>query len=99
MSKNSSLLSDVEKQTAVLVKAYKELKQENSLLENELKSMQERLAMCKANVRELEEINQQMKVANAMLGNSEHRRLMKLKINKLIREVDACIGEVKKQKN
>ncbi len=99
MSSNGSLFSELDKQIDSLIRAYNVLKSENSLLKNELKQSQNKLAESKAQVRELEEINKQLKVDNAMLGSDEHRRLMKLKMNKLIREVDICISEVKKRKS
>jgi len=42
--------------------------------------------------------NEQLKVANALLGDEEHRRLMKLRVNKLIKELDVCIAQVKNKK-
>lgn len=95
MSDNGSLLSKLEKETSTLISAYIALKEENSFLKEELKQTKQKLAESKAQTRELEEINKEIKVVNAMLGSEEHRRLMKLKINKLIREVDTCISEVK----
>jgi regulator of replication initiation timing len=35
--------------------------------------------------------NEQLKTANALLGSKDYKRETKLKINRLIREVDSCI--------
>lgn len=46
----------------------------------------------------LKDENDRLKVANALLGNEEHRRLMKLRVNKLIKELDVCIAQVKNER-
>ena len=38
--------------------------------------------------------NDQLKTANAMLGSKDYKRETKLKINRLIREVDSCIVQL-----
>jgi len=38
--------------------------------------------------------NEQLKTANAILGSKDYKRETKLKINRLIREVDNCIVQL-----
>lgn len=38
--------------------------------------------------------NEQLKTANAILGSKDYKRETKLKINRLIREVDSCIVQL-----
>lgn len=35
-----------------------------------------------------------LRIANSILGSDEHKRETKLKINALIREIDACISQL-----
>ncbi|CAI9429834.1 hypothetical protein MSHRCOH1_06450 [Candidatus Ornithobacterium hominis] len=79
------LLISYEKQKAQLAK----LKEENERLEESIYQQQVR-------IQELQNINKQLKVAGALGGNPKHRRLMKFKLNQLIKEVDYCIAEVSK---
>ncbi len=44
---------------------------------------------------QLEEENNKLKVASAISGNEEYKKLMKLRLNKLIKEIDLCIVELK----
>ena len=64
-------------------------------LEGMLGNMKEERAKMYAENQELKNINKQLKIANALDGNPEHRKLMKLKINQLIKEVDLCMVEIK----
>ncbi len=43
----------------------------------------------------LKEENKKLKVVSAISGNEEYKRLMKLQLNKLIKEIDLCILELK----
>jgi len=45
----------------------------------------------------LKEKNEALSIANRILGSKEHKRETKLKINTLIREIDACIVQLTKQ--
>lgn len=84
-SEVSRLLISYQKQKMQLVK----LKEENERLEESIHQHQ-------AKIQELQNINKQLKVAGALGGNPKHRRLMKFKLNQLIKEVDYCIAEVSK---
>ncbi len=67
----------------------------------EIKDLKSQIAQQKADMKSLREAlkalqqdNQDLKTANAMLGSNEHKRETKLKINSLIREIDQCIVEL-----
>ncbi len=62
--------------------------EETTRLKNKLRESQAH------NIHLTEEVNR-LKVANAMNGNQEYKRMMKLKMTKLINEVDTCIAQIK----
>ena len=64
------------------------LKEENARLKNKLRDSQ-------ANNLNLNEEVKRLKVVNAMSGNQEYKQMMKQRMNKLIKEVDSCIAQIK----
>ena len=68
--------------------AYETLKEENARLKNKLRDSQ-------ANNLNLNEEVKRLKVVNAMSGNQEYKQMMKQRMNKLIKEVDTCIAQIK----
>ena len=64
------------------------LKEDNARLKNKLRDSQ-------ANNLNLNEEVKRLKVVNAMSGNQEYKQMMKQRMNKLIKEVDTCIAQIK----
>lgn len=48
----------------------------------------------KQQIKHLTAENERLKTANAILGSKDYRRETKLKINRLIKEVDSCIVQL-----
>ncbi|MXV39238.1 hypothetical protein GO491_11225 [Flavobacteriaceae bacterium Ap0902] len=67
-------------------------------LKLEIKDLRQRLNDSQTNLKVTQDQNNELKVISGLSGNKEHRRLMKLKLNSLIKEVDICIAELKRQK-
>ncbi len=65
----------------------KQVKLENEQLEEKNESLHKEL-------QKLTKDNEQLKTVNAMLGSKDYKRETKLKINRLIREVDNCIVQL-----
>lgn len=68
------------------------LKQENKILRSELKKQKETIELQKNTIRELEDKNKIVKLAQAVHMSKEDKRKVKLKINEYIREIDRCIA-------
>lgn len=66
-------------------------------LKNERNDLQKQLDQSLKEIKILENKNKEMRIVSGLSGNTEHRRLMKHKLNSLIKEVDFCIAEVKKK--
>lgn len=98
MNQNESYFINLEQKLYQLVGAYKNIKKEKESLKEEVEALKESLKSSRTEVLKWKDENERLKVANAMLGDPEHRRLMKLRVNKLIKELDVCIAQVKNEK-
>ncbi|MDO4763519.1 MAG: hypothetical protein Q4A00_03965 [Flavobacteriaceae bacterium] len=92
LDQNFALLEDkilkINKDYKKLSENFAELSEKYTLLEkkyNEEKEKHQKL---------LEE-HKKVKLISAISGNPEHNRLMKNHINRLIKEIDACIAQLK----
>lgn len=98
MNQNESNFIKLEQKLYQLVDAYRNIKKKNATLEEEIEILKQSLKESRTEVMKLKDENDRLKVANALLGNEEHRRLMKLRVNKLIKELDVCIAQVKNER-
>lgn len=65
---------------------------EVELLKRDLKLSRETITLQKNTIRELEEQNKIVKIAEAVALSKEDKRAVKLKINEFIRDIDKCIA-------
>lgn len=88
LEKNFTLLEDkilkINKQYKDMSHKYAELSEKYTLLEEKYEGV-------RAKNQELLEEQKKIKLISAISGNPEHNRLMKNHINRLIKEIDACI--------
>lgn len=98
MDQNESNFIKLEQKLYQLVDAYRNIKIEKETLEQEVDALKQNLKLSRTEILKLKDDSDRLKVANAMLGDEEHRRLMKLRVSKLIKELDVCIAQVKNQK-
>ena len=78
----------------LLVTKIKGLEQENDTLKAKIVQMNEEKQQLKEIVQKYKEKYDALKVANTILGSDEDKTEAKLKINALIREIDACIAQL-----
>ncbi len=90
-SKLDSLQGNLHK----LIEQNQTLKDENTKLKDLVGVQKENNKECTEQVHRLEEENNKLKVVSALSGNEEYRKLMKLQLNKLIKEIDLCLVELK----
>ncbi|MFV0304130.1 MAG: hypothetical protein ACK5IC_01450 [Moheibacter sp.] len=98
MNQSESNFIKLEQKLHQLVGAYHDIKKEKETLVEEIEVLKKSLKSSRTEVLSLKDDNERLRVANAMLGESEHRRLMKLRVNKLIKELDVCIAQIKNEK-
>ncbi len=78
-----------------LLEHNQKLEEENLRLQEYVKEKAESEKKYLKDVHSLEEENKKLKVVSAISGNEEYKKLMKLQLNKLIKEIDLCIIELK----
>jgi len=91
MSNLSEVVDSLENRITTLLRNYETIKQKHSLLETKLSALNEENEKLKSQMEEGEQRFKMLQTANALLGSNEYKRETKLKINALVREIDACI--------
>ena len=94
MSTITKAVDLVENKLEILLENYNFLKEENDLLYSKLAVLENQNAKEKQLLNELENKYQTLKIAKTIEGSKENKRETKLKINALIREIDACIVQL-----
>ena len=94
MDKINTLVAELELKLPLLVTKIKGLEQENDTLKAKVVQMNEEKQQLKETVQKYKEKYDALKVANTILGSDEDKTGAKLKINALIREIDACIAQL-----
>ena len=78
-----------------LLENYQKIKEELNILNDENTRLKNKLRDSQVHNLTLMDEIKRLKVVNAMSGNQEYKKMMKLKMNKLIKEVDSCIAQIK----
>ena len=91
LESNFSLL---EKRILILKKDHQSLREEYAALSKDFEDMKLRYDAERKKNQELAEEQKKIKLHAAISGNPEHNRLMKNHINRLVKEVDACIAQL-----
>ncbi len=94
MDKINTLVAELELKLPLLATKMKGLEQENDTLKAKIVQMNEEKQQLKETVQKYKEKYDALKVANTILGSDEDKTEAKLKINALIREIDACIAQL-----
>lgn len=77
-----------------LLNKYNSLLSENKKLSNDNNTLKEQLTVHHQLINDLENKQESLRIANAIVGSKEDKHLTKLKINTLIREIDKCIVQL-----
>lgn len=94
MSSITQVVNLVEDKLKTLLENYNFLKEENEFLYGKLAVLENQITKEKQNFNEIENKYQLLKIAKTIEGSKEDTRETKLKINALIREIDACITQL-----
>ena len=94
MSTITQVVNLIEEKLNSLLENYTFLKEENELLYSKITKLEHQIAKDEQLFNEVEKKYQTLKIAKTLEGSKEDRRETKLKINALIREVDACISQL-----
>ncbi|MFA7616717.1 MAG: hypothetical protein WBF83_05300 [Moheibacter sp.] len=95
MNQNEQNFMKLEMGVRRLAAAYKDIIKEKKTLEEEIEALNKKLSVMQSEALTMKSDNDRLKVASALLGDENHRRLMKTRVNRLIKELDVCISQVK----
>ena len=95
MMEENIKFNELESKVLDLLENYTKIKEELVVLESENKRLKNKLRDSQVHNLNLMEEVKRLKVVNGMSGNQEYKKMMKLKMNKLIKEVDSCIAQIK----
>lgn len=84
----------LEKRILAMRKEYQQLKEDHAELSGEFEQLKEKYDAERKRNQELAEEQKNIKLHAAISGNPEYNRLMKNHINRLVKEVDACIAQL-----
>ena len=94
MSNIEEIVDSLENKISKILHKMDILKQANSKLKEELEQSKQMIEGQSQDILVWQEKYDALKIANTMLGSSDNKREMKLKINALIREIDHCITQL-----
>lgn len=96
MSNISNLVELLEEKATSLRDKINDLKTENQQLVQAIEMLTNEKQALEREVLAWKGKNDAIKIANSILGSNENKTEAKLKINALIREIDACIVQLSK---
>ncbi len=91
MSNLTEVVDSLEHRIGTLLKRYQAIKERHDLLEGTIAALDAENKKLKNSLEEKQQEFNTLKTANALLGSNDYKRETKLKINALIREIDACV--------
>ena len=79
-----------------IISMYESQKQLNSILNKDNENLLKEIELKNSNINELEKDYETLKFAKSITASSKDTHDAKIKINKLVREIDKCIGLLNK---
>lgn len=92
MEETPQLIGGFKQKFERFIELYQKLKQENEELREENKELQFSVKVKEGEIKDLLEKLETNELAKTFLASSDNQRDAKLKINKIVREIDNCIA-------
>mgnify|MGYP000031598151 FL=1 len=96
MAQTLEVVKQLESRAFQLIQKLNKLNDALNKSQAEQKNLIEKNKLLSKEIKRLNTENERLKSANAILGSKNYKKETKLKINRLIREVDNCIGQLSK---
>jgi hypothetical protein len=96
MTGTEAIVSTLEDKIVKMISLYEELKNENAKLLAEASGMQQLVHEKEVLLKESQDRYEQLKLARLLVSGSEDIHDAKLKVNKIVREIDKCISLLNK---
>ena len=97
MSDLKQFVALLDEKAIALQAQFQNLREENGKLKQTIEELRSEKTVLQSTITTLKEKNETLAIANRILGSKDNKRETKLKINALIREIDACIVQLTKQ--
>lgn len=88
----SEISSKIKQKVQVLVFAYDRVKQENEIVRTRNAELEKKIQARELAYNELEERYAQLKLAKAIEASDTEMHEAKIKVNRIVREIDKCIA-------
>lgn len=88
----SEISSKIKQKVQVLVFAYDRVKQENEIIRTQNAELEKKIQAREFAYNELEERYAQLKLAKAIEASDTEMHEAKIKVNRIVREIDKCIA-------
>jgi hypothetical protein len=96
MTEKESIINSIEEKIKTLIILHKELKGENQNLFSENNELKSAIRLKEIELKELQSRYEQLKLAKLLATGSEDVHEAKLKVNRIVREIDKCIALLNK---
>jgi len=96
MTEKESIINSIEEKIKKLMILHKELKGENQNLFSENNELKSAIRLKEIELKELQSRYEQLKLAKLLATGSEDVHEAKLKVNRIVREIDKCIALLNK---
>ena len=91
MSNLTQVVDSLETRVSALLTKHRALQERLEMLEGTIANLDAENSVLKLQLEQKQQEFATVKTANALLGSNDYKRETKLKINALIREIDACV--------
>lgn len=92
MSNLTQVVDSLETKVTTLLSKHQALQERLEMLEGTIVNLDAENSKLKQQLEQKQQEYITVKTANALLGSNDYKRETKLKINALIREIDACVA-------
>ena len=92
MSDIQFIIQNIRNKTEKLVANNQSLRNDILKLNNRVNELEKLLILQRETIKDLEEKNKMLKIANSLSSDSEDKKALKLKINEFIREIDRSMS-------
>jgi|JI61114C2RNA_FD_contig_41_813159_length_1123_multi_4_in_0_out_0_3 hypothetical protein len=86
------IIENIKAKTERIVEKSKGLTIENKTLNSKIAELEQLLILQREAIKDLEEKNKMLKIANSISMDKDDKRVLKLKINEFIREIDKSMS-------
>jgi len=96
MSKEFVEIENLKAKIVDVISIYEHLKKTNTLLEEDNSNLTKKIQLKDYEISELQQQYETLKIAKTLTSSSKDSHDAKIKVNKIVREIDKCIGLLNK---